>query len=74
MPRFAWPILLAVLAPAHGAEPAASLASEHIRLEFNAALHSRVIARFNVAKKLRSARLPILKRSASMAATCLTLP
>ena len=47
MPRSVWPILLVLLAPAHAAEPAASAGAEHIRLEFNAALHSRVIARFN---------------------------
>ena len=52
MPRIVWPILLVALAlvalvPAHVAEPAACIASEHIRLEFDGAMHSRVIARFN---------------------------
>ncbi|MGA3043606.1 MAG: glycoside hydrolase family 36 protein [Bryobacteraceae bacterium] len=47
MLRSAWPILFAVLSAAHAAGAAASLSSGHIRLEFNAALHSRVIALFN---------------------------
>jgi len=47
MPKCTGPILIAVLSASHAAGAVASLASGHVRLEFNATLHSRVIARFN---------------------------
>jgi alpha-galactosidase len=46
MRRYTWLALLAALSPAYAADAAASLPAEHIRLEFDRSMHSRVIARF----------------------------